>query len=120
MKAAKAAKERRAKPRNGKQAAPSTAYTGKVASLLSRRDHHIGEIKSLRLQLESPAPFLGKAEALLTRYWARTDWDGRAKILGTVAWLIGMARLQAVTAAATKRKAAGARRDRPKRTPKSS
>jgi hypothetical protein len=67
-----------------------------VTSLLSQRDEHVTEIVMLRSGKCAPSPFVKKAETLLTRHWARADWQAREEILRTVRWLLGMARLEAV------------------------
>ena len=51
----------------------------------------------LRSGKGAPSPFLGKAETLLTRYWARADWQAREEILRTVRWLLSLARLETAT-----------------------
>jgi hypothetical protein len=45
----------------------------------------------LRSRTGTSSPFIGKAETLLTRHWARADWQARAEILQTVRWLLSMA-----------------------------
>jgi hypothetical protein len=71
-----------------------------VVSLLSQRDEQVTEIAMLRSRKSGLSPFVRKAETLLTRYWARADWQAREEILRTVRWLLGMARLQSATPAA--------------------
>jgi hypothetical protein len=65
-----------------------------VVSLLSQRDAQVTEIVMLRSR--APSAFIKNAETLLTRYWARADWQAREEILRTVRWLLSMARLEAV------------------------
>ncbi len=72
---------------------PGDSYAQHVVSLLSQRDEQVTEITMLRSR--APSSFLRKAETLLTRYWARADWQGREEILRTVRWLLSMARLEA-------------------------
>jgi hypothetical protein len=72
---------------------PTTSYSQHAISLLSQRDGQITEFTLLRAR--GPSSFLRKAETLLTRHWARADWQGREEILRTVRWLLGMARLEA-------------------------
>jgi hypothetical protein len=71
-------------------------YSQHVSSLLSQRDEQIGEIVMLRSRTSTPSAFIKKAETLLTRYWARADWQAREEILRTVRWLLSTARLEAV------------------------
>ena len=71
---------------------PAGSYSQHVISLLSQRDEQVTEITMLRSR--GPSPFLRKAETLLTRYWARADWQAREEILRTVRWLLSMARLE--------------------------
>jgi hypothetical protein len=89
------------KKRGGKTSASS--YSQHAISLLSQRDEQITEITMLRTR--GPSSFLRKAEMLLTRYWARANWQGREEILRTVRWLLGMARLEAANAASERRTA---------------
>jgi hypothetical protein len=67
-----------------------------VRSLLSQRDEQAGEIAMLLSHESTPSRFIKKAETLLTRYWARADWQAREEILRTVRWLLSMARLESV------------------------
>jgi hypothetical protein len=67
-----------------------------VRSLLSQRDEQAGEIAMLCSGTSVPSPFVKKAETLLTRHWARADWQAREEILRTVRWLLSMARLESV------------------------
>jgi hypothetical protein len=50
------------------------------------------------------SPFVKKASALLTRHWARADWQAREEILRSVGWLLGVARLEAARPVAKVRK----------------
>jgi hypothetical protein len=75
---------------------PASSYSRHVISLLSQRDEQMTQIVMLRSRAGAPSPFLRKAETLLTRYWARADWQAREEILRTVRWLLSMARLEAV------------------------
>ena len=70
------------------------SYSQYVVALLSQRDQHVAAITMLRSGKAAPSPFLGKAETLLTRYWARADWQAREEILRTVRWLLSLARLE--------------------------
>jgi hypothetical protein len=63
---------------------------------LSQRDAHVTEIVMLRSRTCAPSPFIRNAETLLTRYWARADWQAREEILRTVRWLLSMARLESM------------------------
>jgi hypothetical protein len=79
--------------RGGKSAG---RYSRHVRSLLSQRDEQAGEIAMLCSGTSVPSPFVKKAETLLTRHWARADWQAREEILRTVRWLLNMARLESV------------------------
>jgi hypothetical protein len=79
--------------RGGKSAG---RYSRHVRSLLSQRDEQAGEIAMLCSGTSAPSPFVKKAETLLTRHWARADWQAREEILRTVRWLLSMARLESV------------------------
>ncbi len=80
-----------AKRRGGKSAG---SYSRHVISLLSQRDEQVTHILMLRSRAYAPSAFIRKAETLLTRYWARADWQAREEILRTVRWLLSMARLE--------------------------
>ena len=69
-------------------------YEQKVTALLSQRDELIEGILVCARAL-GPSPFLAKADALLTRFWARTDWKGREEILRAARWLLEMGSGQA-------------------------
>ena len=66
-----------------------------MISLLSQRDEHITEIEMLCSRQKGASLFIKKARTLLTRYWARADWQAREEILRTVRWLLNVARLEA-------------------------
>ena len=83
---------RRAAGATRRRGKPTGSYSQHVISLLSQRDQQVTEITMLRSR--GPSPFLRKAETLLTRYWARSDWQAREEILRTVRWLLSMARLE--------------------------
>jgi hypothetical protein len=85
----------------GKQA----VFSQHVVSLLSQRDEQVTTITMLRSGRGAPSPFLRKAETLLTRYWARADWQAREEILRTVQWLLNMAKLQSATSTTAARTA---------------
>jgi hypothetical protein len=59
--------------------------------LLSQRDHIIDEIL-LRSQAGTSSPFTKKASALLTRVWARADWQSREEILRAARWFLDVGR----------------------------
>lgn len=75
-----------------------------MISLLSQRDEQVTEIVMLRSCTPTPSRFIKKAETLLTRYWARADWQAREEILRTVRWLLSMARLESVKPPLDRRK----------------
>jgi len=86
------------------------SYSRNVRSLLSQRDEQAGEIAMLLSRKSTPSRFVKKAETLLTRYWARADWQAREEILRTVRWLLSMARLESVKPPLNRRKTKRARR----------
>lgn len=88
---------RRAASPTKRRGGKAGSYSQHVVSLLSQRDEQVTEISMLRSRKGGPSPFVRKAETLLTRYWARADWQAREEILRTVRWLLGMARLQSAT-----------------------
>jgi hypothetical protein len=69
-------------------------YQQRVTALLSQRDELIEGIL-VCTRARGPSPFLAKADALLTRFWARADWKGREEILRAARWLLDMASGQA-------------------------
>jgi len=69
-------------------------YQQRVTSLLSRRDELIEGILVCH-RARGPSPFLAKADALLTRFWARADWKEREEILRAARWLLDMGSGQA-------------------------
>lgn len=71
------------------------SYSKHLVSLLTQRDEHITEIEMMRSRQKKASPFIKKARTLLTRYWARADWQGREEILRTARWLLNVARLEA-------------------------
>ena len=88
----------------------SGSYSRNVRSLLSQRDEQAGEIAMLLSRKSTPSRFIKKAETLLTRYWAKADWQAREEILRTVRWLLSMARLESVKPPLNRRKTKRARR----------
>jgi hypothetical protein len=62
-------------------------YRQQVTALISQRDQLIDEIL-MRSRVQGSSPFIRKAGALLTRFWARADWQGREALLRTAHWLV--------------------------------
>jgi hypothetical protein len=83
-----------------RQGGMSGGYSRRAGALLAQRDEQVTTITMLRSGSGAPSPFLRKAETLLTRYWARSDWQAREEILRTVQWLLSMAKLQSATSTA--------------------
>jgi hypothetical protein len=75
----------------------SGGHSRRAGALVSQRDLQVTAITVLRSGRCARCPFLRKAETLLTRYWARSDWLAREEILRTVQWLLEMAKLQSAT-----------------------
>ena len=55
-------------------------------TLLNNREHCIEALKLLGAGRYTNG-FFNKAMILLTRYWAKTPWSGRAELLRTADWL---------------------------------
>ena len=83
-------------------------YQQKVTALLSQREELIEGILVCARAL-GPSPFLAKADALLTRFWARADWKGREEILRAARWLLDMGSGQAAMPKSAQPKKAGRR-----------
>src|SRR5262249_24576698 len=103
-----AAAQRRGGPARGK-------YWERVTSLLSQRDQLIDEILLVRSRGQVSAPrLIDKAHALLTRFWARADWESREEILRTARWLVTLGRTCArARASEPKRPGTGVRARQP-------
>jgi hypothetical protein len=68
-------------------------YWQRITSLLSQRDRLIDEILLVRSRGHVPSPrLIDKAHALLTRFWARADWESREEVLRTARWLVTLGR----------------------------
>lgn len=74
--------------------AAKAKYWQHVTALLSQRDQLIDEILVCS-RARTPSPFIKKASALLTRFWARADWKSREEILRAARWLVEMGRYHA-------------------------
>jgi hypothetical protein len=57
-----------------------------------------------RLRAKTTSPLVKKATALLTRFWARANWQGREEIIRTAGWLLNVAREHPATASPNIRK----------------
>ena len=79
---------------------------------MTQRDEQVTEIALLRSAKAGPSPFLNKAEALLTRYWAAANWQAREEILRSVKWLLNLARLPSAAPPAKARAKRPAKRPR--------
>ena len=90
-----------------------------VVSLLSLRDDLMTDIDQ-RLRAKTTSPLVKKATALLTRFWARANWQGREEIIRTAKWLLNVAREHPATASPkvgmkrTDKRGVGVRRQRSK------
>jgi hypothetical protein len=84
-------------------------YEQRVTALLAHRDELIEGIH-VCARARGPSPFLAKADALLTRFWARADWNERAEILRAARWLLDMGSGQAAVATSAEARNAGRRR----------
>jgi hypothetical protein len=70
---------------------PTAEYWQRVTELLSQRDQLIAEILAHR-HTGHDTPLLKQAEALVTRFWAEEDWQGREELLRSASWLLGLGR----------------------------
>src|SRR5262245_2347857 len=70
--------------------ASAANYSQRVISLLSQRDDLMNEILAMR----SRPPLVKKAGTLLTRFWARADWQAREEILQSARWLVKVGKIQ--------------------------
>jgi hypothetical protein len=85
----------------GRREDTSTArYSGRVRSLLSQRDRLMNEIVALRSVATAPAPFLDKADQLLTVFWGKATWQSREEILRSAQWLLTIGNKSVVLRAA--------------------
>lgn len=80
--------------RNRAGAKSPLTFSRRTVKLLTERDQLVTEVSMLRARYPAASPFLRKAETLLTRFWARADWQAREDILRTARWLLDMTRLQ--------------------------
>jgi hypothetical protein len=74
---------------------PDASYAQRVKALVAERDRQIAEIEKLRGQGQGTASGLGKAYALLTRFWSRANWNAREEIIRTLAWLLRLDQIAA-------------------------
>jgi hypothetical protein len=86
----------------------------RVVELLSEREAIMNEI-ALRARIGALPPMLTKARTLLTRFWARANWQSRAEILPAARMLLVLGAAQSGLKPAggmlrAKRRARGARK----------
>jgi hypothetical protein len=92
-----------------------TQHERRVIGLLSEREAIMNEI-GLRARIAALPPMLAKARTLLTRFWAKANWQGRAEILSVARMLLVLGAAQA--GLATPGRAAMPKRRAAKRTAK--
>jgi hypothetical protein len=61
-----------------------------AAAVLKQRERLVGEINAIR-KLGQGSELTLKAESLLTRWWARADWDARERLIVAAEWLVRLA-----------------------------
>ena len=59
----------------------------RVASILRHRERLIVEVKGLST-VEGCSESAKKAQQLLTRWWAKADWNAREELLRVAEWVI--------------------------------
>ncbi|HYV31250.1 MAG TPA: hypothetical protein VEO53_09125 [Candidatus Binatia bacterium] len=59
-------------------------------ALIDRRDRCMAEIARFWSEPGNSVSLFAKARQLLTRHWSASPWRGRADILRTAEWLVGV------------------------------
>jgi hypothetical protein len=59
-------------------------------ALIDRRDRCMAEIARFWSEPGNSGSLFAKARQLLTRHWSASPWRGRADILRTAEWLVGV------------------------------
>jgi hypothetical protein len=67
-------------------------------ALIDRRDHCMAEIARFWSEAGNSGSLFAKARQLLTRHWSASSWRGRADILRTAEWLVGVGKRSAESA----------------------
>jgi hypothetical protein len=101
--------KRRLTPPVGRRGRASADYNRRIDVLLSQRDALMNEITVIRSLGRAPSPLINKADALLTRFWAKATWHAREEILRSARWLLTMGSFQSAVRA-TKMKPAKRKR----------
>jgi len=76
------------KPQPSRVARPVERITRQA--LIDRRDHCMAEIAGFWSGSRNSGGLFEKARLLLTRHWSASPWRGRADILRTAEWLVGI------------------------------
>src|SRR5262249_55611797 len=76
------------KPQPSRVARPVERITRQA--LIDRRDHCMAEIARFWSGSRNSAGLFEKARLLLTRHWSASSWRGRADIVRTAEWLVGL------------------------------
>jgi hypothetical protein len=67
-------------------------------ALIERRDRCMAEVARFWSEPGSLASLYTKARQLLTRHWSASSWRGRADLLRTAEWLVGVGKRSAESA----------------------
>ncbi len=96
-KSARVAKRRSATSAKQSERSAPRSYSKHAASLLSQRDALMAEIAILRSRAKGPRSSINKVGTLLTRYWAKANWQTREEILRAARWLLYVGNMQPPT-----------------------
>jgi hypothetical protein len=72
--------------------APPSVKRIRRQSLIDRREQCMEEIARLRASTNVSGNLSDKSRHLLTKHWAASTWRGRADILRSAEWLLGIGR----------------------------
>jgi hypothetical protein len=61
-----------------------------ATAVIDERARLVAEIAAIR-KLGQGSEFTVKAERLLTRWWARANWEARERLIVTAQWLVRLA-----------------------------
>jgi hypothetical protein len=91
-------------PRKGAGRKPQTSRPTRPVepiprqALIERRDRCMAEVARFWSEPGSSASLFAKARQLLTRHWSASSWRGRADLLRTAEWLVGIGKKGAESA----------------------
>ena len=58
-----------------------------AAAVIDKRERLVAEITTIR-KLGLGSELTAKAERLLTRWWARANWEARERLISAAEWLV--------------------------------